>query len=87
MQVIATLPTAELEFSVQEVVEGSKMSFYKPFKQSHVSKMLKELAEAGLVYKYRWGKYSLAVPLMSQFIQRQTRQAANLRFPPSANAS
>lgn len=86
MQVIATLPTAESEFSVQEVVEGSKHSFIKPFKQSHVSKMLKELAETGLVYKYRWGEYSLAVPLMSQFIQRQTRQGANLQFP-SASSS
>jgi hypothetical protein len=85
LQVIATLPTAESEFGVQEVVEGSKMSIVKPFNQSHVSKMLKELAEAGLVYKYRHGKYSLAVPLMSQFIQRQTRKAANLQFPASSN--
>lgn len=83
LQVIATLPNAEFEFSVQEVVEGSKLSLYKPFQQSHVSKMLKELAESGLVYKNRWGKYSLAVPLMSQFIQRQTRQSINLQLPGS----
>jgi len=30
------------------------------------------LAEAGLVYKNRHGKYSLTVPLLGQFIQRQT---------------
>ena len=75
MQVIALLPNAEMEFSVSEVVSGSDQSSYKPFKQSHVSKMLKELADSGLVYKNRWGKYSLAVPLMSQFIQRQKRES------------
>jgi DNA-binding IclR family transcriptional regulator len=37
-----------------------------------VSQMLSTLAEAGLVYKNRHGKYSLAVPLLSEFIQRQT---------------
>ena len=86
LQVIATLPNAELEFSVQEVVEESKESLFKPFNQSHVSKMLKELADAGLVYRNRWGKYSLAVPLMSQFIQRQTQIAANLRLREAAPA-
>jgi hypothetical protein len=85
MEIISTLPNAELEFSVQEVVEGSKVSLHKPFQQSHVSKMLKELADAGLVYKNRWGKYSLAVPLMSQFIQRQTRQAVNLQLPQASS--
>ncbi len=80
LQVIATLPNAEFEFSVKEVVEGSKLSLARPFRQSHVSKMLNELADAGLVYKNRWGKYSLAVPLMSQFIQRQTRRAVNLQL-------
>jgi len=86
LQVIATLPNAELEFSVQEVVEESRQSLFKPFNQSHVSKMLKELADAGLVYRNRWGKYSLAVPLMSQFIQRQTQIAANLKLREGAPA-
>jgi DNA-binding IclR family transcriptional regulator len=30
------------------------------------------LAEVGLVYKNRHGKYSLAVPLLGEFIQRQS---------------
>jgi hypothetical protein len=34
--------------------------------------MLSSLSEAGLVYKNRHGKYSLAVPLLGQFIIRQT---------------
>jgi hypothetical protein len=33
--------------------------------------MLSTLSEAGLVYRNRWGKYSLAVPLLDQFIKRQ----------------
>jgi hypothetical protein len=33
--------------------------------------MLSALADAGLVYKNRHGKYSLAVLLLGQFIQRQ----------------
>jgi len=33
--------------------------------------MLAALAEAGLVCRNRWGKYSLAVPLLDQFIKRQ----------------
>jgi hypothetical protein len=33
--------------------------------------MFATLAEAGLVYKNRHGKYSFAVPLLGQFIRRQ----------------
>jgi len=33
--------------------------------------MLATLCEVGLVYKSRWGKYSLAVPLLDGFIRRQ----------------
>jgi len=39
------------------------------------------LAEAGLVYKNRHGKYSLAVPLLGQFIQRQTSAELMLKAP------
>jgi hypothetical protein len=38
----------------------------------NVPRLLSTLAEVGLVYKNRHGKYSLAVPLLGQFIQRQT---------------
>src|ERR1700758_3462980 len=50
---------------------SSKDSVVKAFTPSHLSQMLSVLAEAGLVYKNRHGKYSLAVPLLGQFIQRQ----------------
>jgi hypothetical protein len=41
--------------------------------------MLSSLADAGLVYKNRHGKYSLAVPLLGQFIQRQRNNEAMLK--------
>lgn len=72
LQVVSLLPNADTEFTVQEAVQSSKDALRKGFTASHVSQMLSTLAEAGLVYKNRHGKYSLAVPLLSEFIQRQT---------------
>jgi hypothetical protein len=68
--VIATLDRPGEEFSVQEVVQGSK-SLEKPFSSSHVNQMLVSLCSAGLVYKNRFGRYSFAVPLFDRFILRQ----------------
>lgn len=76
LQVIATLNTCDDEFTVQEIVGESKEILSKGFSASHVNQMLASLAESGLVFKNRVGKYSLAVPLLSQFIRRQTTQSA-----------
>jgi hypothetical protein len=78
LQVVSVLPNADNEFTVQEVVASSNDNLKKPFTPSHVSQMLSSLAEAGLIYKNRYGKYSLAVPLLAEFIQRQTASAFNL---------
>ena len=43
----------------------------KGFSGSHANQMLAALGKAGLIYKNRWGKYSLAVPLFDRFILRQ----------------
>lgn len=72
--VIARLDSADEEFTVQEIVERSKLELPKPFSSSHVNQMLVSLTEAGLVYKNRHGKYSFAVPLLGQFILRQLHQ-------------
>ncbi len=69
--VIANLDNRDGEFTVQEIAEKSKTLPGNPFQPSHISQMLSALGEAGLVYKNRHGKYSLAVPLMGQFIMRQ----------------
>ncbi|MEA2902986.1 MAG: hypothetical protein QOI12_373 [Alphaproteobacteria bacterium] len=79
MQVVSGLPNADQEFTVQEVVASSNDNSRKPFTSSHVNQMLSTLAEVGLVYKNRHGKYSLAVPLLGEFIQRQKSSGALLR--------
>jgi hypothetical protein len=69
--VIASLETSDDEFTVQETVGRSKLILDKPFTSSHVNQMLVALANQGLVYKDRHGKYLLSVPLLRQFIRRQ----------------
>jgi len=69
--VIARLPNADAEFTVQEVVEASKDILEKPFSGSHANQMLSALGDTGLVYKNRHGKYSFAVPFLGPFILRQ----------------
>jgi hypothetical protein len=73
MTVIAGLKNADGEFTVQEIVERSKKVLKRPFGSSHVSQMLAALCDSGLVYKNRHGKYSFAVPLLGQYINRQVR--------------
>jgi hypothetical protein len=71
MSVIAQLPNANSEFSAQEIVEKSKSMEGKDFSPSHSVQMLKFLSEKGLIFKNKHGKYLFAVPLMSDFINRQ----------------
>ncbi len=70
LAVVAALPNRDEEFTVQEIVEQSK-KLPKPFSPSHVNQILGKLAENGLVYKNRHGRYSFAVPLLGDFIRRQ----------------
>ena len=73
LSVIARLENCQDEFTVQDVVEKSKDLLQNPFGSngSQVNQMLSLLAEIGIVYKNRHGKYSLAVPLLDKFILRQ----------------
>lgn len=71
--IIASLESCDHEFTVQEIVERSKLDLTKPFSSSHVNQMLASLTDVGLVYKNRHGKYSFAVPLLDRFIRRQTQ--------------
>ena len=68
--VIANLDNADGEFTISELVEKTKVLLDKGFSSSHASQMLVALTNRGLIYKYRFGKYSFAVPLMAQFIRR-----------------
>ncbi len=71
LSVIAQLPHCDDEFSVQDIVEQSKEAVSKSFSASHTNQMLGALADSGLIYKNRHGRYAFAVPLIGQFIQRQ----------------
>ncbi|MFO1054015.1 MAG: AAA family ATPase [Planctomycetota bacterium] len=71
LAVIARLDSSGDEFTVQEIATASRDAGSKPFSPSHISQMLGALAEAGLVYRNRHGRYSFAVPMMERFIRRQ----------------
>lgn len=72
IRIIAQLPTANDEFTVQEISEKSRemKEKIKSFKPSQIVQMLAVLTERGLVYKDRHGKYFFAVPLFADFIKR-----------------
>jgi hypothetical protein len=74
LSLVAQLDSSNPEFTVQEIVDQSKKSRQKPFSNSHVHQMLTALANAGLVYKNRFGRYSFAVPLLADFIRRQNER-------------
>jgi hypothetical protein len=68
--VVANLEHPDDEFTIQEIVSKAKMLLEKGFSPSQANQMLVRLAEQGLVYKNRLGKYSFAVPLLGRFIIR-----------------
>lgn len=69
--VIAHLDSRGGEFTVRAVVERSRTMLERPFSASHTNQMLAALADRGLVFKNRHGRYSLAIPLFDRFIRRQ----------------
>jgi hypothetical protein len=74
--VIANLAHPDEEFTIQELVEQAKHLLTKAFSPSHANQMLASLAERGMIYKNRLGRYSFAVPLLGRFILR-TYEPAN----------
>lgn len=68
--VVANLRHADDEFTIQELVEKAAELLPKTFSPSHANQMLASLAERGMIYKNRLGRYSFAVPLLGRFILR-----------------
>lgn len=68
--VVAHLERSDEEFTIQELQKTAKELLPKAFSASHANQMLASLAEKGMVYKDRLGKYSFAVPLLGRFILR-----------------
>ena len=81
LKLIASLPGKPAEFSVQEIRDMSQTKSRKPFSASHINQMLVALTKSGLVYKNRHGKYSLAVPLLADFIIRQSETPYTHQLP------
>ena len=68
--VVAHLEHADEEFTIQELTETAQRLLIKAFSPSHANQMLASLAERGMIYKNRLGRYSFAVPLLGRFIAR-----------------
>ncbi|HVA46025.1 MAG TPA: ATP-binding protein [Pirellulales bacterium] len=71
LAVIANVDESDTEFTVRQIEEKARELLARPFSKSQISQMLAKLAQVGLVYKNRHGKYAFAVPLLGQFIKRQ----------------
>ena len=71
LMVVALLHKADGEFTVQEVVDTAPAILGRKVSNSRVNQILASLGVAGLIYKNRYGRYSLAVPLLDRFIIRQ----------------
>lgn len=68
--VVAHLDHPDEEFTIVELTEQAKELLSKAFSPSHANQMLASLAERGMIYRNRPGKYSFAVPLLGRFIRR-----------------
>ena len=67
---VAHLEHADEEFTISELTEKTKTLLSKGFSPSNANQMLASLAERGMIYKNRFGRYSFAVPLLGRFIRR-----------------
>lgn len=68
--VVAQLDNGDEEFTIQELTEAAQGLLAKAFSPSHANQILASLAERGMIYKNRLGRYSFAVPLLGRFIIR-----------------
>lgn len=84
--VVAHLERSDEEFTILELTDMAKGLLPKAFSPSHANQMLASLAEKGMIYKNRLGKYSFAVPLLGRFILRnydrsEASEDASARIP------
>ncbi|MEZ5014040.1 MAG: hypothetical protein R2794_07085 [Chitinophagales bacterium] len=70
LKIIAQLPNSNDEFTVKEIATKST-ELEDPFKSNYINSLLAKLIYAGLIYKNRHGKYSFAVPMLGDYINRQ----------------
>lgn len=73
--VIANIPNCENEFTIKEILEEQKKeNLEKPMSHSQISQMLVSLSHDGLIFRtIRHGKYTLGVPMLGEYLRRQTK--------------
>lgn len=71
LKIIAKLPTANEEFTVQDIAAKAKELNQPAFTPSYINQYLNKLIALGLIYRNSYGKYSFAVPLLANYINRQ----------------
>lgn len=72
--VIAKLPNANEEFTANDISKKSIEILGNPFAPAYVINSLVRLISIGLIFKNRRGKYSFAVPLLADYINRQEEE-------------
>lgn len=71
--IISKLKNSEDEFTIKEI-QSESLKTETPFNStSPINIMLKSLIGSGLIYKNRHGRYSFAVPMFSNFIEREMK--------------
>jgi hypothetical protein len=80
LSVIAKLPSANEEFTVKEIASKSTEVLEKPFRPAYINNLLVRLIDIGLIYKNRRSKYSFAVPLLADYINRQEAESKEITF-------
>jgi AAA ATPase-like protein len=75
---VAHLEHPDEEFTIAELTEMTKALLPKAFSPSNANQMLASLAERGMIYKNRLGRYSFAVPLLGRFIRRTYELPVNV---------
>lgn len=71
LEIIATLPSANEEFSAQDILAKAAALQTGNLSSSHLNQILKKLIASGFIYKNKHGKYSFAVPMLADYINRQ----------------
>lgn len=79
--VIAQLSNANEEFTAKEISNKSNEVLEKPFAPAYVVNSLIKLTIQGLIFKNRRGKYSFAVPLLADYINRSNNDANGFDIP------
>jgi AAA ATPase domain len=74
LRLVAAIPGCDGEFTILQIDEVLKKAGKEKDKSS-INKSLKLLADRGMVYKDKHGKYCLAVPMLTGFIKRQAVKA------------